>query len=105
MHVYLIQNVVNGKCYVGQHSGDDLNWYFLENIKAALRGSKGKTLLYRAIRKYGIKAFTIQSIYQPKDKQDMDNAEISYIKFFGTQNAEIGYNCTAGGGGVLGFKF
>lgn len=102
MFVYLIQNVVNGKCYVGQHSGDDLSWYFTENIKSALRGSTGKRLLYRAIRKYGADSFTVSSIYTPIDKEEMDRAEKAFIKLFGTRNTELGYNLTDGGEGVLG---
>ena len=42
MHVYLIQNIVNGKIYIGQHAGDDLEMYWKHNIRAALakRGNK-----------------------------------------------------------------
>jgi group I intron endonuclease len=101
MHVYLIQNVENGKCYVGQHAGDDLEAYWQHNVRAALGNRGNKLAPYRAIRKHGPESFTIRSIYSPKDKEDMDNAEIAYIKFFGTQG-ELGYNLTAGGGGRLG---
>jgi group I intron endonuclease len=105
MFVYLIQNTVNGKCYVGQHSGDDLAWYFRENIASAMRGSTGKRLLYRAIRKHGPESFNIRPIYIAVDKQDMDDAEIAYIKFFGTRDVNLGYNLTDGGDGVLGLVF
>ena len=104
MHVYLIQNKVNGKCYVGQHVGDDLDWYFQENIKSSLRGNTGKRLLYRAIRKYSPENFDIRSISTFDTKEELDRYEIAYIKFFGTRNPELGYNLTDGGEGVLGFK-
>ena len=104
MHVYLIQNIVNGKIYIGQHAGDDLEIYWKHNIRAALAKRGNKLFFYRAIRKYGPESFVIQSIYRPVDKEDMDRAEIAYIKFFGTQNDELGYNITAGGGGRLGTK-
>lgn len=102
MLVYLIQNLTNGKCYVGQHSGDDIDWYFQENIKSALRGSTGKRLLYRAIRKYGASSFSVSCIYTPADKEEMDRAEIAFIKLFGTKNPGLGYNLTDGGDGALG---
>jgi group I intron endonuclease len=102
MHVYLIQNKANGKVYVGQHAGDDLDAYLNHNIRHALSNQGNKLFLYRAIRKYGADAFDIRTIYTPVDKQDMDNAEIAFIKFFGSQNEELGYNITAGGGGRLG---
>src|ERR1039458_6968316 len=104
MHVYLIQNVVNGKIYIGQHAGEDLDAYWKHNVRAALARRGNKLFFYRAVRKYGPESFTIRSIYTPVDKVDMDNAEIAYIKFFGTQNDELGYNITAGGGGRLGTK-
>jgi group I intron endonuclease len=102
MHVYLIQNIVNGKCYVGQHAGDDLDKYWKHNVRAALAGRGNKLFLYRAIRKYGPENFTIRTIHTPVDAEDMTRAEIAYIKFFGTQDDELGYNITAGGPGRLG---
>lgn len=102
MHVYLLQNIVNGKCYVGQHSGDDLQAYWNHNVRAALGNRGNKLFLYRAIRKYGPENFTIRTIHKPIDAVDMTNAEIAYIKFFGTQNEELGYNITGGGPGRLG---
>jgi group I intron endonuclease len=104
MHVYLIQNTVNGKCYVGQHAGEDLEKYWQFNVKKALANKGNKTFLYRAIRKYGPENFTIRTIHVPIDAAGMTNAEIAYIKFFGTQNEELGYNITAGGPGRLGTK-
>lgn len=102
MHVYVITNTVNGKLYVGQHVGDDLNWYWNHNIRAALRGSGNKTFLYRAIRKYGPEIFTIESIANPIDKHSMDKLEIAFISTLMTQDPAIGYNITGGGGGRLG---
>ena len=84
MHVYLIQNVVTGKCYVGQHAGEDLDAYWKHNVRAALGNRGNKLFLYRAIRKYGPENFTIKTIHKPTSVEDMTNAEIAYIKFFGT---------------------
>jgi group I intron endonuclease len=104
MHIYAITNEVNGKVYIGQHAGDDLGWYFRENTAAAMRGNNGKTLLYRAIRKHGTDAFTIRSLVRPVDKEQMDRLEIFFIRTLETQDSTVGYNITAGGGGVLGLK-
>lgn len=104
MHVYVINNTINGKLYVGQHAGEDLEAYWRHNVSAALRNRGNKLFLYRAIRKYGPKFFSIRSIYIPVDLADMNRAEIAYIRFFGTQNEELGYNITAGGGGRLGIS-
>jgi group I intron endonuclease len=94
--------MVNDKIYVGQHSGDDLQAYLAKNIRAALAGRGNKTILYRAIRKYGPDAFVINSLVRPCDKPQMDALEIFFIRTLGTQDDSIGYNITAGGGGQLG---
>ena len=104
MQVYAINNIANGKVYVGQHSGEDLLAYLKHNIRAALRKAGNKLFLYRAIRKYGAENFTIRCIHKCADKAEMDRAEKAYIKLFGTQDPELGYNITAGGGGQLGVR-
>lgn len=102
MHVYAIQNRVNDKIYVGQHAGDDLQRYLAHNIRHALANIGNKTYLYNAIRKYGGDAFSIRSLVQAVDKDQLDSLEIFFIRTLETQNPEIGYNITAGGGGRLG---
>ena len=96
MHVYLIQNVVNGKCYVGQTT-QPLNSYFSKTLYKGLSGETGKPYLYNAIRKYGKNAFTIRILYTATTREELDIVEKSYIKLFGTQNRELGYNVMAGG--------
>ena len=103
MYVYVITNSVNGKIYVGQHVGDDLEAYFAHNVKAALANRGNKTYLYKAIRKYGADSFTIEPlIVDVKDKIALDEWEKLFISMFETQNSDIGYNITGGGGGRLG---
>ena len=102
MHVYMIQNLVNGKCYIGQYAGENLSDYLSYNIRAALANRGNKLFLYRAIRKHGPENFVIHSLCNPISKEELDNYEIAYIKLFGTQNDKLGYNITGGGGGRLG---
>jgi group I intron endonuclease len=103
MHVYQVTNLVNGKVYIGQHSKDNLTEYWqLYNVAYALRGCDGKPLLWRAIRKYGADSFVIRSLVCPVDKEQMDKLEIFFIRTMNSRNTSIGYNITAGGGGVLG---
>lgn len=101
MFVYLIQNTVNGKCYVGQ-TVQKLQRYFDYNVRCALRGSEEKPALYAAIRKYGKDAFTIRIISTFAEKAEMDKAERAYIVFFGTRSRKLGYNLTDGGDGTIG---
>ncbi len=101
MQVYLIQNMINGKCYVGQ-TIRDLDKYFSENITYALAGSSAKPLLYRAIRKYGKDKFTVHCLRECANKEELDEVEKDFIKLFGTRDPMFGYNCTDGGDGVHG---
>jgi group I intron endonuclease len=100
MHVYCITNTVNGKIYIGQHSGDDLQAYLRMNCRYAETNAPHKPYLYRAIRKYGRESFVIKSLVQPIDRQQMDALEMFFIRTLGTRNSDIGYNLTDGGDGV-----
>jgi group I intron endonuclease len=102
MHIYEILNTITCEIYIGQHSKDDLDRYLRQNITTALSGRKGKTKLYNAIRKYGGESFEIRSLYTPSNKEDMDKAEISLIRFYRSNEKGFGYNLTEGGGGMLG---
>ena len=104
MQVYLIQNTANLKRYVGQHSGDDLEWYLRKNISEALRGGTCKNFLYNAFRKHGADAFTIRCVCTCTSKEEMDVAEKAFIVFYKTRDSEWGYNLTDGGGGLLGVR-
>jgi group I intron endonuclease len=104
MYVYCITNKINGKKYVGQHAGKDLDKYWSRTVWFATEGYQGKRLLYRAIRKYGADNFEIKPLVIVGNKEDMDRYEIGMIKAWGTTNPQAGYNITSGGGGSLGVK-
>ena len=104
MLVYLITNKINGKQYVGQHAGLDLEVYWRRNVWLALNNYQGKRLLYRAIRKYGEGNFEIVPLVIVKSKKEMDKYEIGLIAHLDLCNPEKGYNLTQGGGGSFGFK-
>lgn len=114
MYIYKITNLVNGKIYIGQHSGKDLWAYLRHNIKHALDlNYKNKTILYNAFRKYvpihGEDCFKIEQVVQLSptlSKEEarplLDKLEIFFIKHYNSRDDSIGYNITAGGGGQLG---
>lgn len=101
MFVYLITNTVNGKRYVGQHSGNDLQKYWKRNIIWALHNQGQKRCLYAAIRKYGSESFEIKPLVIVGTKQDMDYYETSLIAGLNTKSPN-GYNLTDGGEGTPG---
>ena len=99
--VYLITNKINGKKYVGQHSGDDLKQYWNHCVRAALRGRQDKPHLYNAVRKYGVENFEVEPLVVVNSKQEMDKYEIGLIRALDTRRPN-GYNLTDGGDGQLG---
>lgn len=106
MFVYVVTNKVNGKRYVGQHSGEDLNKYWRNCVIHALNNRHGKNrLLYRAVRKYGPDSFKIAPLVVVSSKWEMDRYEIGMIAVWDLCNPEKGYNLAAGGQGTLGYKF
>lgn len=109
MHVYKITDTTNGFIYVGQHCKENLEAYLQWNIKAAEGGRGNKKRLYRAIRAHGGANFKIESLARlidnlPVDyaRELLDKLEIFFIRLTGSNNPEVGYNLTAGGGGQLG---
>lgn len=104
MIVYSITNKTNGKRYIGQHAGNNLDTYWRRNVWLAEQGYQGKRLLYRAIRKHGINGFEVKILVIVGTKQEMDYYEIELIRIWNTTNPEKGYNITHGGDGSFGVK-
>lgn len=103
MYVYLATNNINGKQYVGQHSGSDLSKYWNHCVAHALRGSRDKPYLYNAVRKHGLSSFHISPLVIVATKWEMDLYEKGMIKALNTRKP-VGYNLTEGGDGVLGLR-
>jgi group I intron endonuclease len=99
MLVYLVTNKINGKKYVGQHVGDDLQRYWRRKTCEAKR--RKHQALFSAILKYGKENFKIEPLVIVGTKQDMDFYERQFILKLRTKAPE-GYNLTDGGGGSLG---
>jgi group I intron endonuclease len=91
--IYLITNRVNGKKYVGQSVGK-LRARWKGHKRAACRVNP-PCAIHKAIRKYGLDAFTVDVISEYSE-DCLDFAEIFFIKLFNTYGKH-GYNMTAGG--------
>ena len=100
MHVYCITNKINGKSYVGIHEGCLPKYLALNTARAFGRTRwNDKPFLYRAIRKYGRDAFSIQSLVDALDRDQAGQLEMFFIRTQETRNPEIGYNLAEGGTG------
>lgn len=100
--VYLIENLCNGKCYIGQAKCYTIRGYehgykgrWKGHVQAAMRQDGGCWILEAAIRKYGVDNFDLLLLCTC-DLEDTDFFEKFYIKTLGTLHPN-GYNIRTGG--------
>lgn len=98
MELYVITCKVNGKRYVGVTSRSDR---FATHCYNASVGRAGA--LYNAIRKYGPRRFTCETLRKGLRPVDAKLLEIEYIANLRTRTPH-GYNLTAGGDGQSGAR-
>jgi len=90
--IYLIQCLVNGKCYIGQSINiENRLKSHLYNLK---KGNHFNVKLQRAFNKYGDINFSFLTIFKCS-KEELDIWENVYIKLFDSNN--FGYNVELGG--------
>lgn len=85
--VYATRNLISNKWYVGQHS--------TKNIEDNYIGS-GK-IFRDAVKSYGKENFKMRVCGCFEDRENLNKAEIHYIKYFDSRNREHGYNLDFGG--------
>lgn len=92
--IYKIENLINGKIYIGQSIDIKQRWRQHRNDY-----KNKKSLLYSAINKYGIENFLFSIIEECKE-EELNEKECFYIKKFNScvlfENSH-GYNATEGG--------
>lgn len=94
--IYMIQNKVNGKVYVGQSVNIEERW---RNHKCLLKGNYHEnTHLQRSWNKYGEDKFEFTIICEC-DESQLNTMEIDYISKLRTYDDKVGYNKTFGGEG------
>lgn len=94
--IYLIENLVNGKVYIGQSINIGSRW------KSHIRASKSKKsngynyYIHKAFRKYGINNFKLV-ILEECEKEYLNEKEMFWIRVFNSEDSRYGYNLTHGG--------
>ena len=92
-YIYKITNNVNGKVYIGQ-TFRNVAQRFSEHIRMSRKEVIGyESLLYRAIKKYGEKAFSVETI-EKCDDEKLNEREIFWIEHF--RSCGQGYNISLG---------
>lgn len=84
-YIYLTENILNGRIYIGQRKGLFCSWYL----------GSGK-ILEKAIQKDGKNNFRINIVAYAKDKEELDKYEIKLISIYRKRGANL-YNIADGG--------
>lgn len=96
-YIYIIQNTVNLKIYVGQTINPARRWRKHKSVSKLPKGHKSKQVISYAIAKYGIDNYTFTIIEEWATQEEADMAEEFWISYFNSQNKEFGYNRAPGG--------
>lgn len=92
--IYKIQNTINEKCYIGQSTNIPRRWNAHRRRYKQPKDRNYESPLYRAMRKYGLQAFTFE-VLEVCDSTELNAKEKYYIQQY---NAFWnGYNQTFGG--------
>jgi len=96
--IYAITNTMSGKIYVGQ-TWMTLAQRWKAHIKASRRiNGPRKSPFHCSVQSYGADAFTICNIGAVYvSQEELDAAEVKFIKELRAQDASIGYNLLDGG--------
>lgn len=95
--VYMHENRVNGKKYIGITSQKPTNRW--QNG----RGYSRCPIFYAAIQKHGWDAFRHEILYTGLTQEEAERLEVDLIAKYGTQDRVKGYNLAAGGETNAGF--
>ena len=98
--IYKIQNVVNGKMYVG--SAVDIGKRIGQHLRSLRKDYHINPKLQHAWNKYGAASFTFSVLEFVDDKYDLLDREQFWIDHYNSSVA--GYNITPTAGSLLGFK-
>lgn len=104
MILYIITNRANGKIYIGITSRG-IEKRFAEhwtNSRSPLMKATPR-YFYRALRKYRRELWSIAELGRASSWEELQKMEIDAIASYRSNDREVGYNSTIGGGGVVGY--
>lgn len=84
--IYKIENLINGKIYIGQSTHIETRWQ--EHCRAS-----AQSLIAKAIRKYGKENFSFQIVEETSNITELDALEVKYIRQYNSLIPN-GYNIT-----------
>ena len=100
--IYMIQNCLSGKMYVGSSKNIKLRWDC--HAKALKMGCHGNGRLQNAWTRYGESAFIFSVLEQVADQNHLICREQFWIDQLDSSNRDVGYNICSTAGSPLGYK-
>lgn len=94
--IYKIENLINGKIYIGQSKNIEKRWTAHRTRPFNQNSKQYDSPLYRSIRKYGLENFSFV-VLEETLIEDLDNREKYWIEYYESHDKEKGYNLTDGG--------
>ena len=102
--VYLLENKINRKVYIGITNAADPDEYVLVHKIRAEKGEKPGRLIYDAIREYSWDNFELTWLhYKDVHPDELDALEEQYIAEYQAADPDYGYNMILGGAGIKGW--
>lgn len=93
--VYKIENLLDGKVYVGKSKDIGRRWY--EHKYELNKGKHINKHLQNSWNKYGENCFRFEILEETDSEEEALEREEYYIKKYETTNKKLGYNLTYGG--------
>jgi predicted GIY-YIG superfamily endonuclease len=95
-YVYVIENTVNDKVYVGKATDVDRRW---KHHQYVAKSGASDQALYRAMRKHGIDKFSIRTIHECATEEEAYRMEAVFVERLNSMIPPHGngYNMTTGG--------
>ena len=108
--IYKIENLVNGKVYIGQtmqsngfkdrysYGGNGIERVYKHHRNNSVNGFCYNTHLLHSIDKYGLEYFSVSEVFDIAfSKEELDIKEKCWIKIYNSTNPNYGYNKADGG--------
>ena len=110
--IYKIENLINGKVYIGQTTsmngfngryeakGNDIERIYNYNLYVKKSKNTYNTHIVSSIEKYGFENFYVNKVFDIAfSKEELDIKEKLWIKYYDSTNPKYGYNNREGGEG------
>ena len=100
MLIYILENTVNGKYYVGKTRSNNLHDYLSVKRWGARHGKIKGMPVVAAMAKYGIDKFEARILTTAETDEQLNQLERLWIAVLNARDPKIGYNIAPGGEAV-----